>query len=110
VLTVLSGVGDTYGFVHAAGLWNRGVIVGSELARSAAGFAVGIASYWLVVRYLEALRVQSPTLQTLGWFAVTIVGVAIVSGDIAGWSLINKVIAVAIVIGVAWLLVDASTA
>jgi hypothetical protein len=109
-LTVLSGVGDTYGFVHAAALWNGGAIVGSELARSAAGFGVGIGSYWLVVRYLEALGVQSTTLQTLGWFAVTIVGVAVVSGDIAGWSLINKIIAVAIVVGIAWLLVDVSTA
>ena len=53
---------------------------------------------------------QSTTLQTLGWFAVTIVGVAVVSGDIAGWSLINKIVAVAIVVGIAWLLVDVSTA
>jgi hypothetical protein len=48
--------------------------------------------------------------QTLGWFAVTIVGVAVVSGDVARWSAVNKAIGVAVVAGVGWLLVDAGTA
>jgi hypothetical protein len=58
-------------------------------------------------------RAEGPAplaLQTVGWFAVTIVGVAVVSGDIARWSLVNKVIAVVVVVGVGWLLVNASTA
>jgi len=108
-LTLASGIGDSYGFIHAAQAWNGGTLIGSELARSALGFAIGIGTYWLVVRYLEALGVQSATIQTLGWFAVTIVGVALVSGDIARWSPINKAIGVAVVAGVGWLLVDAGT-
>jgi len=109
-LTLISGLGDSYGFVHATGAWRGGALVGSELARSAIGFVVGIMSYWLVVRYLGALGVRSVTLQTLGWFAVTIVGVAVVSGDIARWSPVNKVVGVAVVAGVGWLLVAARTA
>jgi hypothetical protein len=109
-LTLVSGVGDTYGFVHATGAWRGGALVVSELARSAIGFAVGIATYWLVVRYLAELGVRSTTLQTLGWFAVTIVGVAVVSGDVARWSPINQVIAGAVVAGVGWLLVNAGAA
>ena len=109
-LTLASGIGDSYGFVHASQAWNGGTLIGSELARSAVGFAVGIGTYWLVVRYLEALGLQSATIQTLGWFAVTIVGVALVSGDIARWSAINKAVGVAVVAGVGWLLVDAGTA
>jgi hypothetical protein len=109
-LTLASGIGDSYGFIHATQAWSGGTLIGSELARSALGFAIGIGTYWLVVRYLEALGVQSVTIQTLGWFAVTIVGVALVSGDIARWSPINKAIGVAVVAGVGWLLVDAGTA
>jgi hypothetical protein len=109
-LTLASGIGDSYGFIHATQAWNGGTLIGSELARSALGFAIGIGTYWLVVRYLEALGVQSATIQTLGWFAVTIVGVALISGDIARWSPINKAIGVAVVAGVGWLLVDAGTA
>jgi len=109
-LTLASGIGDSYGFIHATQAWNGGTLVGSELARSAFGFTVGIATYWLVVRCLEALGIQSVTVQTLGWFAVTIVGVALVSGDIARWSPIDKAIGVAVVAGVGWLLVDAGTA
>lgn len=54
-LTLASGVGDSYGFIHATGAWRGGALVGSELARSAIGFAVGIGTYWLVVRYLAEL-------------------------------------------------------
>lgn len=60
-LTLLSGVGDIYGFVHASGAWRGGALVGSELGRSAAGFAVGIGSYWLVVRHLGTLGVREST-------------------------------------------------
>jgi hypothetical protein len=109
-LTLASGIGDSYGFIHATEAWRGGTLVGSELARSALGFAIGIGTYWLVVRYLKALGVQSTTVQTLGWFAVTIVGVAVVSGDVARWSAVNKAIGVAVVAGVGWLLVDAGTA
>jgi hypothetical protein len=109
-LTLASGIGDSYGFIHATQAWNGGTLIGSELARSALGFAIGIGTYWLVVRYLQALGVQSATIQTLGWFAVTIVGVALVSGDVARWSPVNKAIGVAVVAGVGWLLVDAGTA
>jgi len=41
-LTVLSGVADSQGFLHAARVWRDGQLVLAEMAKSALGFGVGI--------------------------------------------------------------------
>jgi hypothetical protein len=109
-LTLVSGPGDSYGFNQVTGVRSGAALVGSAVARSAIGFAIGIVSYRLVGRYLAALGVRPVTHQTPGWFAVTIVGVTVISAALARWSPVNKVIALAIVTGVSWLLVDARAA
>jgi hypothetical protein len=108
-LTLVSGLGDSYGFIHAARAWSGGAIVISELARSGLGFVIGIGSYWLVVRYLETLGVTSATVQTAGWFAVTLVGVALATGEFVRWPLIDQAVAVWVLLGLGWLLVRVET-
>ena len=103
-ITLLSGVGDAYGFTHAALVWQSGRFVPGEFARSAAGFAVGIGLYWLVLKYMTAAGVVSPEIQTIAWFAVTIVGVALLSGKFLAWPRLDQAVAVAVLAGVGWLL------
>lgn len=104
-ITLLSGVGDAYGFTHAALVWQNGRFVLGEFARSAAGFAVGIGLYWLVLKYMTAAGVVAPEIQTIAWFAVTIVGVALLSGKFLAWPRLDQAVAVAVLAGVGWLLV-----
>jgi hypothetical protein len=42
--------------------------------------------------------------QTLVWFAATIIGVAILSGQFLRWQLLDQSIAVVVLAGIAWLL------
>src|SRR5215470_6268689 len=84
-ITLVSGVGDSQGFIHAAKIWQSGKLVFSELGKSALGFSVGIGSYWLGVKYLKEFGVISPETQTLIWFGITIVGVAFISGKFFRW-------------------------
>ncbi|MBC7947885.1 MAG: hypothetical protein H7Y42_08405 [Chitinophagaceae bacterium] len=105
VLTILSGFADAQGFVHAASIWQGGKIEWSQLAKSALGFAIGISLYWIVLRSMQELNIVAPEIQTLVWFAVTMVGVAIVSGNILKWQLIDQAIAVMVLFGVGWLLI-----
>jgi hypothetical protein len=44
-LTVVSGIGDAHGFLHAARVWRGGQVVWPELVHSAAGFSFGVAMY-----------------------------------------------------------------
>lgn len=46
----------------------------------------------------------SPEMQTLLWFTMTIIGVAIVSGQFVDWQRVDQAVAVAILIGLGWLL------
>ena len=103
-LTLISGVGDSQDFVHAAGMRQDGRIAWRELARSALGFGVGIGAYWLAVRFLNQLGVLSPETQSLVWFGVTIVGVAAVGGRCLRWQPAEQVVAVGVLLGIGWLL------
>jgi hypothetical protein len=104
VITLVSGIGDSHGFIHAAKMWRSGDLILSELGKSAMGFSVGIGSYWLSAKYLTEFGILSPETQTLVWFGVTIVGVAIISGKFLQWQTIDQIIAVAVLLGIAWLL------
>jgi hypothetical protein len=102
-LTLVSGVGDAQGFIHAARMWKDGALVWRELLGSALGFAVGIGSYWIAVRYFVRAGVLAPEVQTLVWFGATMIGVAVVSGRFLGWRGIDQVVATGVLLGLGWL-------
>jgi hypothetical protein len=104
-ITVLSGIGDSQGFVHAAKIWVNEKLVWSELGKSALGFAVGISLYWIVLKYMNAAGIAAPEIQTLVWFSVTLLGVAIISRNFFRWQTIDQIVGVAVLAGVAWLMV-----
>ncbi|MES1204434.1 MAG: hypothetical protein ABUS79_00730 [Pseudomonadota bacterium] len=103
-MTLVSGVADAQGFIHAARIWQDGKLVWSELGKSAIGFVAGIGMYWLSLRYMKALGVVTPEVQTLIWFGVTLVGVAIISGRAFKWPLLDQGVAVAVLVGIGWLI------
>jgi hypothetical protein len=100
---LLSGLGDSQGFVHASSMWQAGRFVARECAKSAAGFAVGIGSYWLCVRYLKECGVLAPETQTLLWFATAMLGVALASGEWLRWHRVDQAVAMAVLLELGWL-------
>lgn len=103
-LTVLSGLGDSFGFVHAAKVWQGGQLVWVEVGKSALGFAFGISVSWLTIKYLQLFGIFAPETQTLLWFGVTMVGIALSSGKFFHWQRLDQVVAVAVLMGIGWLM------
>ena len=103
-ITLISGIGDSHGFVHAARMWQDCKMVWVEFGRSAMGFGVGIGAYWVAAKYLNELGILSPETQTLIWFGVTILGVAFASGKFLRWQTIDQIVAVVVLLGIGWLL------
>jgi hypothetical protein len=93
ILTVLSGIADTQGFLQAGRIWQNGSVIWNELAGSALGFTVGIGLYWLALRNMNGVGIASPEIQTVTWFGVTLIGVALMSGSFLKWTLIDQMIA-----------------
>jgi hypothetical protein len=85
-------------------MWQGGKLIRSELVKSALGFSVGISAYWLGIKYLKELGVLSPEVQTLIWFVITIIGVALISGKFLRWQAVDQLVAVALLLGIGWLL------
>src|SRR5690606_40912759 len=78
-ITILSGLGDSQGFIHASKIWVNNKLDWNELGKSAIGFAIGISLYWVALKYMNAAGIVSPEIQTLVWFSVTLLGVALIS-------------------------------
>lgn len=104
VLSLLSGLADAQGFVHAANIWQGGKLIWPEVLKSALGFGGGIITYWTCIRFLQDFRIVSPEIQTLGWFTATIIGVALFSGKFLHWHIVDQIVGVIVLCGVAWLL------
>jgi hypothetical protein len=97
-------MGDAFGFVHSARVWQEGKPVWVELVKATAGFAVGISAYWFAVRYLNQVGEFAPEAQTLAWFVVTMVGMAMVSRAFFAWQTSEQLVAVSILGSIGWLL------
>ena len=104
MFTVLSGLGDAEGFIHASKVWQDGRFVWSEALKCFAGFQFGMLMYWLALWKLSSHGVVAVEVQTLFWFAATIIGVALLSGRILRWPAIDKAVAVTVLTGIGWLL------
>jgi hypothetical protein len=104
-LCLLSGVADSRGFIHASRMWQDDHVIWPEFCWSATGFALGIGTYWLSLRFMSRLGIASPEVQTMVWFAVTIIGVALASGKFNKWPMPDRLIATVVVVGLGWLLI-----
>ena len=107
-LTAVTGFADSQGFVHASRIWDDGRWVWREAWMSGVAFAVGVVSYWVVVRFIAELGVRSAAVQTMGWFAVTIAAVAVTEGG-HKWEPLDIGTAIVVVAGLALLLYRTST-
>lgn len=99
-----SGYFDSLGFTHAAKIWPQGQPAWPEVAKSGVGFALGIAAYWLSLKFLDQLGVRSPLVQTLAWFGMVVVGVALAEGSFPKWNRADQAVAAGIVLGLGWLM------
>jgi len=108
VFTVAAGVFDSLAFHYSAGMWQGGRLVLAQAAKAAGSFAVGIVLYWVAIRYLGEVGVVLPEIQTLIWFAVTIVGVAVLGGRFLQMPVLDQIVAGNALVSLGWLIVRTS--
>lgn len=105
LLTLLSGIADAQGFVHASTTWVNGKIVWEEGGKALLGFGIGALCYILVANYLTQVGVVSAELQTMIWFLVAIVGVAVMSGKVLHWQRLDQLVALVAIVCIGWLVI-----
>ena len=93
VLTAVSALADAIGFINVDKAWLGNRPHASALVLACTGYAVGIATYVFAVKYLKLLTDVGPEVQTVGWFMLTIIGVALGSGAFFTWPLPTKFLA-----------------
>ena len=104
ILSLISGWVDAQGFVHSSRIWVEGRPIWAEALKAGLAFGFGIMIYWLVIRFLNQAGVQSPEMQSILWFSVTIIGVALISREFFKWQRVDQIVAVFVLSGIGWLL------
>ncbi len=104
VLIVLSGFADSLGFVYASKIWDKDALSWINVGKSAMGWGIGISLYVVSLRYMARMGVTSAEVQTIVWFAMTIIGVVIFSGKFFTWPRLEQGVAVLVLVGLSWLL------
>jgi len=104
ILSLISGWVDAQGFVHSSRIWVEGRPIWAEALKAGLAFGFGIMIYWLVIRFLNQAGVQSPEMQSILWFSVTIIGVALISREFFKWQRVDQIVAVFVLGGIGWLL------
>ena len=108
LITALSAFFDAKGFVYAAQAWRDGALVPRAVAWSLLNFFGGITLYIGSIGFQQRLGIESAAMQSIFWFAMTVIGIAIMDGTIAQWSMAQRAVGAAVTIGIGWLLVSAA--
>ena len=108
VVTALSAFFDAKGFVYAAQAWRSGSIALPTAMLSLIYFVGGVTLYIASIGFQQSFGVQSAAVQSIFWFAMTVVGVALMDGTISQWSIAQRAVAVGVTVGIGWLLVSAA--
>lgn len=105
LLTVLSGLADAHGFVHAARAFQANAVSTNDLALTVFYAGLGLISYLFAVRDLMRLGIDAPEIHMLFWLGVTIVGLAVLSGRFSQWAGVDRLVGATVVLGISWLIV-----
>ena len=104
IVTALSAFLDAKGFVYAAQAWRSGSLAPSVAFQSLLYFVGGVTIYIASIGFQQYLGVQSAAMQSIFWFAMTVVGVALLDGTIGHWTVAQRLVAVTVTVGIGWLL------
>jgi hypothetical protein len=108
LITVLSALLDAKGFVYATRAWPAGVINLRSASLSILYFMGGVTLYILSIRIQHAIGPQSAVAQSTFWFAMTIIGVALMDGTLRNWTPSQITVGCSVCVGIAWLAVSTS--
>ena len=103
--SVISGIADAQGFIHASQGWLYGRPIPLELLKSILGFLIGGLGYIATVYFLQKSGIFSVEIQTMIWFVTAITVLAVISGKIFRWGHLEQMIAVLLIIGIGWLVI-----
>jgi len=110
LLTVLSGVMDARGFVYAGRAWPGGTLDWTAVGQSLLAFVAGISLYIGAVRFMQSMGLNAVALQSGIWFVATAIGIAALDGSVVQWTRLQQAVALAVMLGLAWLIATAHEA
>lgn len=104
IFTIISGLADSQGFLHSSNVWKNGKFITSESIKSLIGFGIGSVVFWFAIKHMQQVGIVTAEIQTIFWFTITILGVALASGKFFHWNIIDQAVGTGIFIGLIFLI------
>lgn len=102
-LGALVGVAEANGLIHASRSWKGNTLLVGEASLCVLYFIAATLIYIVYVRALELAGIKSTFIPILIWFISTIVTAALLSGDLWGWPIGNKIALLVAISAIGWL-------
>jgi hypothetical protein len=93
-LTVASAFGDSRGFIWSYQAWAKPSVDWRYIGLALLGYGFGIATWLFAVKYLRQVGGLGVSSQATAWFLLTIIGVAVATGEFVRWPLLDKSLAI----------------
>jgi len=109
ILTVITGYADAQGAIWASKIWENDRLNPDALWRAGLGFGIGIAVYFVTLKFLRNVGVVSPEMQTIIYMVIMLITVAVVSRTFFTWQPVDQGVAIAVLVGMVWLSIRTGT-
>jgi hypothetical protein len=97
---------DSTGIVTSGVVWLAAGLVAylREPRQAGGGLALGMALQWMALRYQHRIGIDVAETQAAVCFAVTVIGIAVLSRAAQSWAVADRIVAVGVLCGLAWLI------
>jgi hypothetical protein len=100
---LVASLADARAVAHATQSWHSDQIQIGHVIKVFAYYLVSIVPFLYSIRFFGYAVTVSPSIQVLIWFLSTVVFIAILDKSFFGWGIVNQIIGLALVIGMATL-------
>lgn len=93
IFLLIAALADARAINHATKSWDVNQLVHMEFFLTAVYFLCSIAPFVYSIKFFQRAGISSQTLQSLLWFATTVIFISILDRTILAWSRLDQIIA-----------------
>ncbi len=101
-ITIIASAIESFAFMYSFEAIKQGVAV-RLLVTSLGLYIVGILVDYFALYVMSKSGTFAPELLAMIFMTSVIIGIALISGNFFTWKLVDQIVAVAVVVGIAWL-------
>lgn len=93
---LIAAIADARAIYHATRCWRSGQLVNAEFWLTVMFFLASIAPFVYSIKFFQKEGITSQTLQSLLWFATTVIFISVLDKSILNWARLDQIMSLII--------------